>query len=257
MYFFLCLRIDNKGSADEAALLSVLNLSLKLVKSLVCAPVILQKKYPLLLLPAMTCLLHYYYNLLAEEYTYATQPGEMSLPVDGGVTNPCASAACCTAPVPVPLQSLSQLSTSQQEWLYRQEQIREAVPLNYLMKATAMFLANVLSCSAYDEYNIYQQPSCALGGQDGSGSLTTSNNMSVGNDGYMEESGEVKSAVAGACDLRRAFFSAERVTLLMQMLLYPMLAFSGRELEDWSENPEEFVVSQLSASETCSVKNAA
>lgn len=253
-----CKCVDNAGSADEGALLSFINLTLKLMKSLVCAPVILQKKYPMLLLPAMNCLLDYYFNLLVEEYTYSAQPCEMSLPqpqVGGDATR-------CAVP-PLTGASLSQLSADQQAWLCRQEEIREALPLNYLMKATAFFLSNVLSCSAYDEYNIYQQPPCALRGDDsvaGSNHTTTTASAGVhggGEGSTMEESAEVKSAVAGACDLRKTFFSAERVTLIIRMLLYPMLTYSARELDDWSENPEEFVVSQLSAAENCSVKNAA
>lgn len=239
--FFL---VDHKtGSADETDLLSSINLFLKLIKSLVCAPVVLQKKYPMLLLPAMTCLLDYYYTLLVEEYPYAALPEEMSIPANE------AGSACpsvCSSPVGA-TKSLSLLSADQQVWLHRQEQIREALPLNYLMKATAIFLGSVLSCSAYDEYNIYQQPPCGL----------YDHNHSSCGDHAMEESSEVQASVAGACDLRKSFFSAERVTQLMRMLLYPMLTFSPRELDDWAENPEEFVVSQLAASETCSVKNAA
>lgn len=237
---------DIKGGADEAALLSIINLSMKLLKSLVCAPVVLQKKHPMLLLPAMNCLLDYYYNLLVEEYTYPAQPSEMSYPAGTGSDAMVCSVSNTAGQCCANISGTTQLSEEQRAWLYLQEEVREALPLNYLMKATALFLANVLSCSAYDEYNIYQQPPCALGG-----------GSSDSNTGSMEESGELKPAVAGACDLRKTFFSAERVTLLVRMLLYPMLSYTGRELAEWSENPEEFVVAQLSANETCSVKNAA
>jgi hypothetical protein len=62
--------------------------------------------------------------------------------------------------------------------------------------------------------------------------------------------------VAGASGLRKAFFTPERATVLLRMLMYPLLSYCAKELEIWAECPEEFVLAQDSSTETYSVKSA-
>ena len=111
-----------------------------------CAPVILQRKYPLLLVPSLNCMLEYYSTFLLEEYRgMATQTCELSV-LEPGVGSS------------VP----SQLTQEQRHNMYSAQFVRDALPLNYLVKASALFLANVLSCADYAEHNMYAQQQAPL-----------------------------------------------------------------------------------------------
>ena len=108
-----------------------------------------------------------------------------------------------------------------------------------------MLLSNVLKCSAYCEYNVYTNPT----------SSTAVNNTAVIND-TMEECAH-KSSTSSGYELKTSFFTNERVSTLIRMLLYPLLTFTKRELNEWMLNPEEFIISQQDCEACFSVKTAA
>eukprot|EP00428_Durinskia_dybowskii_P066940 CAMPEP_0170363018 /NCGR_PEP_ID=MMETSP0117_2-20130122/4638_1 /TAXON_ID=400756 /ORGANISM="Durinskia baltica, Strain CSIRO CS-38" /LENGTH=1545 /DNA_ID=CAMNT_0010617467 /DNA_START=31 /DNA_END=4668 /DNA_ORIENTATION=- len=248
-----------RGNDSQANLVSLLNLTLKLIKSMACAPVILQRKYPLLLVPSLNCMLEYYSTFLLEEYRgMATQTCELSV-LEPGVGSS------------VP----SQLTQEQRHNMYSAQFVRDALPLNYLVKASALFLANVLSCADYAEHNIYAQQQAPLPPQSqsplqqqqqqqgnfpsvdeyNSNSNNTSSQCACSSN--MEESAEVKRDVSGALEVRKAFFTISRITQLVQLLIYPMLTYNDKELAIWAECPEEFVLSQERSCEVRSVKYSA
>lgn len=74
-YFSILIFILHTGaeSLTITETLSALNLSLKLIKHLVCGPIIMQKKYPLLVVPSLECMVSFYYATLVEEFPHATQ----------------------------------------------------------------------------------------------------------------------------------------------------------------------------------------
>ena len=212
------------------------------MKNLVCTPVVLQRKYPLLLLPCLDCLLEYYYSFLIEEYSaFAIQPEELST----------ISAASTDTTTTTTTMNISQkgLNPSQRESIYTAQWNRDILPLNYLSMSSIRFISNVLSSSAYDISNIYKPNNT-------SSCTSTATQNKQEQECLMEESAEIKTDTATANEIRTLFFNKERITNLLYILLHPLLTYCNKELLIWNENPEDFIrlKEQSNTNEIISIK---
>jgi hypothetical protein len=234
------LSIDPRGSVGEICLQSVINLCLKLSKSMLCAPVILQKKFPLQLAPYVGEMMQFFYNVLTEEFPHCLQPMELT-------------HSLWQQPDTVAVETQSQVQVS----LVQQEMQREVLPLLYHVKTAVLFLSKVISCSAYEEFNaaeanggsMHQQH---LSGGSNSGGCCCTTSVLIG-----DLSEEAKDAVAAAPGWRVSFFNEARIAHFVRMLLYPLLSYTNKELIEWRNDPEQFYLSQQSLTEYESVKSAA
>ena len=190
-------------------------------------------KYPTLVLPSLEAMVNFAYMMITKEFPHAMQEYELS------GRRPCNDVNTSTT------SFIQVLTFEQAHTLYTLETLRNALPLSYLVKACSMLLSNVLKCSAYCEYNVYTNPT----------SSTAVNNTAVIND-TMEECAH-KSSTSSGYELKTSFFTNERVSTLIRMLLYPLLTFTKRELNEWMLNPEEFIISQQDCEACFSVKTAA
>ena len=171
------------------------------------------------------------------------------------------------------------------------------LPLKFLTMSALYFLSNVLSCSAYDSYelycNLYSNPNCrpceigcsgyleSGGGGHGHGGTCGRTGAAIGEESMEEE--EEANDVSGACQrgcgvtintsfsgngsgggqmqgrkalnaegmdeeatraaihsakaMQQAFFSADRVTQLLLLLLYPVLSYTSTELGRVARRP--------------------
>ena len=212
------------------------------MKNLVCTPVVLQRKYPLLLLPCLDCLLEYYYSFLIEEYSaFAIQPEELST----------ISAAPTDTTTTTTTMNISQkgLNPSQRESIYTAQWNRDILPLNYLSMSSIRFISNVLSSSAYDISNIYKPNNT-------SSCTSTATQNKQEQECLMEESAEIKTDTVTANEIRTIFFNKERITNLLYILLHPLLTYCNKELLIWNENPEDFIrlKEQSNTNEIISIK---
>jgi Importin-beta N-terminal domain len=110
----------------------------------------------------------------------------------------------------------------------------------------ALFLSNTLSCSAYEPGESVAKRKQKLEFRIGGGSTPHT--------GESDDGAEVASELARK--IRGNFFSEERITNLLQLLLERCLSYSHSELLEWQEDPEQFFVAQEGLREDDTLKTA-
>ena len=107
-------------SASTEALFISVNTVLMFLRCQNCTPIVLQQRYPLLVIPWMESLLQFYFKHLIDEYPLSSSDSTVSVPPSNCPNNS-----------------------------------HTILPLKYLSLAASAFLSNVLTCDQYADYNIY------------------------------------------------------------------------------------------------------
>eukprot|EP01034_Spumella_vulgaris_P028241 gene28241-35064_t len=176
-------------NSNNAGLFTYLNLVLKLLKSLTCTPVMLQKRYPVEMVPVMQPLITFYYSHLVTEFKAVNAASENS------ATNTV-----------------------------------QHLPLRYVTMAGIFFLGNVLACNDY--YDAQPTP------------------------GTTELEAHRVALIKTAFDLRQSFYTTEVTNTLLSIMLNHTLALQETELSEWSEDSEQFYLTQNMLDECGNVRTA-
>ena len=135
---------------------------------------------------------------------------------------------------------------------------RPSSPLQALSISAVLFLSGTLQCEEYSDAKATTAGADALRTKERARDKL--NNLLSGTVSKPTDDEAVSAAATYAASqgaaAKRAFFTHERMAMLMELLLHRLLRYSPSELEEWDSAPEHFSTGQDESKEGDSVKSA-